>query len=1358
MSRIETPAAEAGPAPLRARQRLIPQCDRTQPIPLSFGQERLWFFEQLAPGLSVYNQHRAYRLRGSLDVAALSRSFTELIRRHEVLRTSLVESNGERWQVVRPALPVEVPVRDLSGWPEASRDAEIERFVRAEAGRMFDLRRDDLLRPGLLRLAGDEHVLMWSTHHIANDGWSANVFARELRSLYDAYSQGADPSLPPLAVQYADFAAWQRQMLSDERVSQLVSYWRQAVEGAPDTLELPADRARPAGMSFSGRSCPISLSPALGGAIKSLATRERATPFMVLLAAFQVLQWRYSGQRQFLIGTPIAGRNRPELEGCLGLFINFLCLPARIDGRMTFHQLFRQVRNDCLKAYEHQDLPFETLVERLQPSRTASRHPLVQVLFGLQPGAEDEFALRGLDSARLHLSATTSVFDLEWQLRSERDGYGGTVIYNADLWDAATIRRMIGHFEQILWRIVADPQQCVADIDPLTSEERRQVGLEFSTGPERPVPDRCAHQLFEQQVAFRPQARAATFAGHSLSYGELNVAANQLAHELLARGIGRGSRVGVFLERSLDSLIGLLAILKAGAVYVPLDPAEPRERLNLILTDARPALVLTESRLAERLGAFDLPLTVIDELKSALHGRSDADPDVRITGTDAAYTIYTSGSTGVPKGVVIEHHSLSAFLAAMCAEPGILAADRLLSVTPVTFDISLLELLLPLAVGASLEIVSRDVARSPDDLRDALERSGTTMLQATPATFRMLIEAGWNGGQHLRLLCGGEALQADLARDLLQRGRALWNMYGPTETTIWSTMQRVSRAEEARSIGRPIANTRVHVLDCAGQLAPIGIPGELLIGGAGVARGYHERGALTAERFVADPVRPDERAYRTGDRVRWCADGTLEFIGRLDNQIKLRGYRIELGEIEQQLARHAAVLSAAVVVRNDGPQEQTLVGYWTRQAEQSATSAEVLTALRDTLPAYMVPSELHLLAELPLTTSGKVDRRALAARPMAAPAPAGDATPTAMTALQAQVARIWQDVLGRPDVGLRSEFFQTGGHSLLALRVVARIEERLGVRLPLRVLFEATTLESLAAVVEQLQQQTLQANDVRTGETQSRKAARRNGTTPAGQERLEVIRAASTARSVVWVGQMYGLDVLRAQVASEAQLLWLKMDGLHTDVFDEVSIEERARRYADELLAECGGQPLALAGYCISGLNAYALAVELWRRTGIAPPVALFEPTVPPSARRTLSRSPERPLDNSDVSTTTLDSQAGWWERQRFRLQLAGERAICGSARLLGRPVPARLRWNYYFPSLHREACSYVVPPYAGRVGLVAGARYDSLRRPVWAERAGGGLSVCRLETADHGNLFDARHADEWAPWLDQFFRQGFHD
>ncbi|MBL8851609.1 MAG: amino acid adenylation domain-containing protein [Planctomycetaceae bacterium] len=1354
MSSIEPPVPAPPPPSRGTRQRAIPPCDRTQTIPLSFGQERLWFFEQLAPGLSVYNQHRAYRLRGALNAGALARSLTEIVRRHEVLRTSLVESHGDRCQVVRPPAPVDFPIIDLSSLPAATRDAEIERVVRAEAGRLFQLNRDDLLRPRLLRIADDDHVLMWSTHHIANDGWSANVLTRELRALYDAYSQGADPSLTPLAVQYADFSAWQRQMLDDERVEKLVRYWRQALEGVPDTLELPTDRTRPAGMSFSGASCPISLSPSLATAIKTLAARERATPFMVLLAAFQVLMWRYSGQSQFLVGTPIAGRNRPELEGCLGLFINFLCLPARIGAQITFDQLLRQVRSDCLKAYEHQDLPFEMLVERLQPSRTPSRHPLAQVLFGLQPGAADDFTLRGVDCARVYVESTTSVFDLEWQLRGEQDGYGGAVIYNTDLWDDATIRRMIGHFEQILQRIVADPQQCVSDIELLSTDERRQVGFEFSAGPVVPVPDLPVHQAFEEQAARQPGERAVTFAGQSLSYDELNRAANRLAHELLARGIGRESRVAVFLERSLDSLVGLLAILKSGAVYVPLDPAEPLERLKLILADARPALVITQSRLTERLAAFTLPLAVIDELEQELRCRSDADPEVHIAGHDAVYMIYTSGSTGFPKGVVIEHRCLAAFLSAMTVEPGISRDDHLLGVTPVTFDISLLELLLPLMVGAALEIVSREVARSPDDLRHALERSRTTILQATPVTFRMLIESGWTGGDHLKVLCGGEAMQADLAAELLPRCRELSNMYGPTETTIWSTVQRIRRPEEARSIGRPIHNTRVYVLDSGGQFAPIGVPGELVIAGAGIARGYHERGELTAERFVADPVVPGARAYRTGDRVRWQSDGALEFFGRLDNQLKLRGYRIELGEIEQQLARHPSVQAAAVVVRNRAAHEAALAGFWTRRADHSATSAEVLSSLRESLPAYMVPAELHLLNELPLTTSGKVDRRALEARVPAAPAADVEAAPAAMTAVQRGIARIWQDVLRRPDVGLRSEFFQTGGHSLLALRVVARIEEQFGVRLPLRILFEATTLESLSAVVEELQRESRRTNDA----TPESSASRRRRTPPLMLAHLETIRAAAAPKTVVWVGQMYGLDILRSQVVPEAQLLWLKMDGLHTDVFEEMPTEARARRYADELLEACGGHQFALAGYCISGLIAYALAVELEVRTGIAPAVALFEPTVPPHERR--ARVLEAALRDGEPGTRAVEHgrRWGWFERMRFRLQLAGERAICRAARLLGRPIPAQLRWNYYFPSLYRQACAYSIPPYRGRVGLVAGARYDSERRPVWAERAVGGLSVCRLETADHGNLFDAGQAAEWAPWLDEFVRENFQD
>jgi amino acid adenylation domain-containing protein len=1055
----------------------IPRRSPDEPPPLSFAQERLWFLDQLAPGATAYNLPLLLRLSGTLDQAALERSVELLVQRHESLRATFPSVEGVPQQMIASAQRLPVAQIDLSMLPAGEQRAALSQLVTESVEQPFDLARGPLARLALFRLAEAEHRLLLVMHHIIGDGWSLRVLIGDLMEAYRACagrSTSGELPVSPLAalpIQYADFAAWQRQRLQGAHLEQQLDYWKATLAGAATVLELPTDRPRPAVQTYRAAWHYLELNPDVVEGLKALSQRQGTTMYMTLLAAFKTLLFRYTGQRDLLVGTPVANRNWVETEGLIGCFVNTLVLRTQLDGATTFRELLGQVRETALGAFAHMDTPFEKVVDAVQPERNMSHTPLFQVLFSHQNVPLPAAGSSDLAVGVARIERATTQFDLTVEISEPLSRFG----YNLDLFDSATIERMAAHFQTLLAGIVANPDARLSDLPLMSRAEREQI-LRAWNDTRQPYPhERCVHELFAAQAARTPDALAVIGADRSLSYGELSHRVNQLAHYLQQLGVGPEVRVAVCLERSPDLLVALLAVLQAGGCYLPLDPSYPAERLKLVLQDADVALVLTQAQIPLPPVA---PRLCLDADWPRIAQQPEYPPTSAVTPANLAYLIATSGSTGRPKAVLLPHRALTNFLCAMQRQPGLSPTSTLLAVTTVAFDIAALELFLPLLVGGSIRLLSREAAADGAQLRAALDRCPHPVLQATPATWRLLLASGWTGTPTLTALCGGEALPRELANQLRARVGALWNLYGPTETTVWSTAGRVPPGAGPVPLGAPIANTQLYVLDRAFQPVPLGVWGELLIGGAGVARGYHGRPDLTAARFVPDPfsAQPGGRLYRTGDLVRYRGDGTLEFGGRIDQQVKLRGFRIELGEIEHVLGSHPQVREAAVILREDTPGDPRLVAYVTgeqgskgtkEQANQVLGSGELRQFLAQHLPEYMLPSAVVVLPALPRTPNGKLDRRALHndATPVLGPQNSYVAPGTPDEEL---LAEIWSDVLRRERIGVHDNFFALGGHSLLATQLIARIHSAYQVELNLSSIFEAPTIAQMALIIEDL--------------------------------------------------------------------------------------------------------------------------------------------------------------------------------------------------------------------------------------------------------------------------------------------------
>jgi natural product biosynthesis luciferase-like monooxygenase protein/amino acid adenylation domain-containing protein len=1046
----------------------IPRRKDLNQYSLSSGQQRLWFLQQLEGGIH-YNDHFNLRLTGGVNVSAVEQSIGEILRRHEAMRASFTDIDGQPVQRIRPDQNFTLPIIDLRSLPPESRLSEATRLAVEEARKPFDLAAGPLWRFQLVILADEDHILVVTAHHIAIDGWSRGVFLSEFGALYKAFLLGRPSPLSELPIQYTDYAAWQSDWLNSDEFTRQLHYWKQRLAGTPPLLELPADRPRPPIESFRGARHYFTLSKSLTTELRNLGRQEKVTFFMTLLAGFQSLLYRYTGQEDIVIGTPVANRPQTEIQGLIGYFLNTVVLRGDCTGTPTFRQLLKRVRTTSLEAFRNQDLPVEKLIDALQLERNQSHSPLFQVFFVLQNVPTPDVAIPGLSIRPFEIDNGTAKFDLSVSLFESEDGLTGWLEYATDLFDAERMERLSEHYRTLLEAAVANPDLPMSQLSLLTPGERRLMLEEWNQTEVEYRASKCVHEIVEEQAALFPDRIAVEFDGREMTYSELDRRTTLLASHLQSLGVGPDSLVCLCLERSLDLVVGVLGVLKAGGAYVPLDPGYPAERLAFILADSRAKVLLTESALLPILSGLELRENAVEKPSVVCLDQLLADeptatrPLERKVGPgNLAYVIYTSGSTGKPKGVQVEHRSVVNFLDSMRRKPGLTAKDVLLAVTTLCFDIAGLELLLPLTTGARVLIASRDVTVDGLQLARLLEQSGVTVMQATPATWRLLIEAGWKGHANFKILCGGEAWTQELAEALLGRCGSLWNMYGPTETTIWSAACEVTHGQPVL-IGPPIANTEFYVLDKSLQAVPVGVSGELHIGGHGVARGYANRPELTAERFISDPFAsgPGARLYKTGDSVRYRTDGRIEYLGRMDHQVKVRGFRIELGEIESVLAGHATVREAVVVVREDGPAGKRLVAYLTAKDSQSVDVSELRNLVRGKLPDYMVPSAFVALEKLPLTPNGKVDRKALPSDGGLKVEEERNWAPPEDEAEQS-IARVWGEVLGLESVGRESNFFDLGGHSLLLITARRRLEEIFCREVPVVEMFRHTTVRSLA--------------------------------------------------------------------------------------------------------------------------------------------------------------------------------------------------------------------------------------------------------------------------------------------------------
>ncbi len=1038
-------------------------------VPTSYAQRRLWFLDQLEPGSPAYNIARAIRVCGSLDYEVLRASLQELVARHESLRTTFADIEGDPMQVIAPRGSLELPVIDLDHLPAPERDSAARRLASAEALRPVDLACGPLTRTTLLRVGPTEHIMTIAMHHIITDAWSMSVLWEELWRVYEAFAAGLPSPLPSLPLQYADFARWQRESLTGDALDRHLAYWRNQLAGADAVLDLPIARARPAVRTAHGATQRRVFSRALRDRLGAVSRESNATLFMCLVAAFQTLLWRYTDRDDLVIGSVTAGRSEVELESLVGFFVNTVVMRTRLSGDPTFRELLARVQEMALEAYAHQDLPFETLIETLQLPRSLTHTPLFQIMFILQNAPRARFELPGLTLEELELDSETAKFDLTVEMAEIDEGLFCVFEYSADLFDQATMARMLGHFECLLEGIASDPGQRVSALPLLGAAERHQLVVEWNDTAAAYPHDQCIHQLFEAQAERTGDAMALVYRDQRLTYRELNARANQLAHYLRARGVGPGVLVGICIERSLEAVVGMLGVLKAGGAYVAMDPAYPEERLAFMLEDSRTPVLLTVKRLAGRVPPGAAQSLCLDADWDRLRPESVANPASGVNARDLAYVIYTSGSTGTPKGVLASHRAavnrFSWMWKAWRFAPGEICCQK----TALSFVDSVWEIFGPLLKGIPNVIIPEEELEDLSRMVDTLAANRVTRIVVVPSLLRFLLESVPDLRGRIPDLkfwvTSGEAITPELARRFREQlpDATLMNLYGSSEVSADVTWYVIGdgTAPDRIPIGRPIANTTIYILDRTLNPVPIGVPGEIHVAGDGLAHGYLNRPELTAQKFIPDPFAgdPEARLFKTGDVGRFLADGNVEFLGRVDNQVKIRGVRIELGEIESVLRAHPSVEAAVVTVSGAGGDER-LIGYVVPSGGSGLEPGDLRGFVRAKLPSYMVPASLVVLGALPLMPNGKVDRRALPAPDLLGPA-LGRPHVAPRNAMEGKLAEMIAEVLKRERVGIHDNFFDLGGHSLLGTQVIARVRKAFAVELPLRALFEEPTVAGL---------------------------------------------------------------------------------------------------------------------------------------------------------------------------------------------------------------------------------------------------------------------------------------------------------
>jgi amino acid adenylation domain-containing protein len=1169
--------------------------------PLSYGQEAIWLIYQIDPESIAYNIFITVKINSSLNIAIVNRVWNKIIEHHAILRTTYTSYEGKPVQQVNQKQEFNIEITDASNWNED----HLKEKIFAITDRPFNLEKDSVLRVNLFTISAKEHILLLTMHHIAGDMWSFDLLLSEFQALYaneieqDSQEQTETAAdYLTLNKSYLEFVRWQSEMLSGSRGEKLWQYWQQKLAGELPILNLLADKPRPIVQTYQGESYISPLDEQLIQKLQHLALASGTSLYQILLAAFYVQLYRYTNQTDILIGSPMRGRWGGDFQDIVGYFVNLMVLRTAVQENATFKEFLTQVSNTVKDAQKHQDYPFSQLAEQLQPQRDPSRSPLCQVSFTWQ-------RQRWCESTENLLHSREQVLEIEPYLLGHQRGADSDMNlmvmeaqgvlqlcwqYNTDLFEACTIRRMAGHFVNLLEGIVANPEERIWQLPLLTEIEQQQLLVEWNNTQTDYLQDKCIHQLFEEQVERTPDAVAVVFENQQLTYHQLNCRANQLAHYLRSLGVGADVLVGICVERSLEMVVGLLGILKAGGAYVPLDPDYPQDRLTFMLEDAQAPVLLTQASLVEAIPHHKAQVVCLDtDWQANIYG-TDSQENLysELTTDNLAYIIYTSGSTGKPKGVQIPHSALSNFLYSMRQTPGLTEENTLLAVTTYSFDIAALELFLPIIVGARLVIASREIALDGTQLSAKLIDSKATVMQATPATWQLLITAGWSGNEQLKILCGGEALPAHLASQLLHRCASLWNMYGPTETTIWSAASQIKTDGKIVPISQAIANTQLYILDQYSQLVPVGVAGELHIGGEGLARGYFNRPDLTAEKFIPNPFsKKATRLYKTGDLARYFPNGEIEYIGRIDNQVKLRGFRIELGEIETLIIQHAAVRETVVVVRNDSTDSQRLVAYVVLNFEQMLTISELRGFLESKLPNYMMPAAFVTLEALPLTPNGKVDRRAL-------PAPSQSRDLERFVAprnqLELQLVQIWSQILKLDEVGVKDNFFDIGGHSLLVPYLLAQIQQQFGKSLPLVTLFQHPTIEELAELVQK---------EVHVSIWSPLVALQPNGSNPP----LFCIPGAG--------GNPFYLHNLARCLGSDQPFYSFQTNHLDRELVPITQVEDIAGQYIQALQAVQPQGPYFLAGHSFGGKVVYEMAQQLRHQGQIIALVAILDTTAP---------------------------------------------------------------------------------------------------------------------------------------------------
>jgi amino acid adenylation domain-containing protein len=1259
--------------------------------PISAEQMNVWVHASMAQDVPLYNEAVTIHRRGPLDIALLERSFDEILRRHESWRSSFALVDGEVMQIVAPECHISLPLTDLSDLPPDEREAEALRLAIADARKPLDLARAPLLRGRVIRMAAEGYRIYLTLHHIIFDGVSLyQVMVPELAAIYAAYEAGTTPALPTPRLHYGDYALWRQRRLESGAFDKQLGYWRERLSGELPVLQLPTDRPRPDSFAYHGAMETFVLSGALTEQLKALAKAEGVTLYMVLLAAYKVMLHRYSSQDDVIVGGVTDTRCRPELQELMGYFLNSVALRSRPQADKTFRAFLKEVRDTVLGALDASDAPFDYVVRAIKPKRDSSCHPLFQVLFSIQPPMPEFNG--GWDLTQMDVTVGTAKLDLYLELEERAEGLIGRFLYSTELFDVETIRFMIGHWMTLLEGIVADPSTTLAQLPLLTAVESQQILQEWNA-TQRDIPQSTLPHWFAATAQSLPDMTAIVFGDVSWSYSTLDERANALAARLSRAGVGPGALVAVALERGPDMIASLLAIAKAGAAYLPLDPALPAQRFAFIIEDARPAALLTQRDLKAVLPTVGVPVLLCDDNSTA----GDAPMrDILATPDSLAYVLYTSGSTGKPKGVKIPHRALVNLLASMQEKPGFARGQSLLSVTTLSFDIAALELFLPLVSGGTVILADRETVGDPPLLAALIAGAGPDMMQATPATWRGLIESGWRGAQDTTILCGGEALSRDLADQLLPRCAALWNMYGPTETTIWSTVERVTPGSARIAIGQPIANTSIYILDTSGNPVPAGVVGEIHIGGTGLADGYHHREELTRERFVELAVAPNERLYRTGDLGRFRRDGTIECLGRTDHQVKIRGFRVAIEEVEAALASHSRLVAAAARAWPDNSGEHSLAGYFVSHAEPIPSAAELRRFMRQSLPDYMIPSRFVALSELPMTPNRKIDRNAL-------PEPESNVVAIApaapQTELEAKLADIWKDVLGVNTISRNDNFHDLGGHSLLMAKLLTRIAKQFERRLSMAGIFQAPTLKAMAALLSE-------------------------PVAPA-PSRLVPIQPEGTRPPLYWLFGGATVRPLAHALGDDQPFFGVALDHAEEQrLAKATSLAEFAAPLIAAIREAQPTGPYYLGGWCTAGILAYEVARQLMKDGAEVGLLVMVHSTNPVHYRRISPRKMRASKIRHHLEALMrLDGAARWrYAVDRFR-------GLMESLRDRFRPPHAVEDVLWIGSVLDNAALHYETPLYAGDVALFQPAdRPDVLDyRQGWREVVRGAFATFEI-------------------------------